>query len=116
MTTLKWTIEQLSCYPEIDNYVDVVFSAAWRVNGELTQDGTTYYATVYGSQALNPYDPKSSFTPYVDLAEAQVIGWVQAAMGDSQVAAINASIEKQIQDQITPAVVTPPLPWPTPRI
>jgi hypothetical protein len=37
-------------------------------------------------------------------------------MGDSQVAAINANIEKQIQDQITPAVVTPPLPWVTPII
>ena len=116
MTTIVWQIEQLFCYPEVDNYIDVVFSAAWRVNGELTQDGTTYYATVYGEQALNPYNQKSPFTPYVDLAEAQVVGWVQAAMGDAQVAAINANIEKQIQDQITPTVVTPPLPWPTPRI
>ena len=116
MTTIVWHIEQLSYYPEIDNYVDVVFSAAWRVNGELTQDGTTYYATVYGSQVLSPYSPKSPFVPYNDLQEAQVIGWVQGAMGDSQVAAINASVEKQIQDQITPAVITPPLPWPTPRI
>lgn len=111
MTTITWTIEQLSCYPEADNYVDVVFSAAWRVNGELTEGDTTYYATVYGSQALSPYDPKTPFTPYNDLTQPQVIGWVQNAMGESQVAAINASIEKQIQDQITPTVVTPPLPW-----
>jgi len=116
MTNITWTIEQLSCYPEVDNYTDVVFSAAWRVNGELEQDGTTYYATVYGSQSLSPYTPKTPFTPYVDLAEAQVIGWVQAAMGDSQVAAINANVEKQLQDQITPTVVTPPLPWATPSI
>ena len=113
MTNITWTIEQLSCYPEVDNYTDVVFSAAWRVNGELEQDGTTYYATVYGSQGLSPYQEGTPFTPYADLTEPQVIGWVQDAMGDSQVAAINANIEKQIQDQITPTVVTPPLPWAT---
>jgi hypothetical protein len=113
MTNITWNIEQLSCYPEVDNYVDVVFSAAWRVNGELEQDGQTYYATVYGSQGLSPYDAKTPFTPYEDLQLAQVTGWVQDAMGDSQVAAINANIEKQIQDQITPTVVTPPLPWAT---
>lgn len=111
MTTIVWTIEQLSCYPEVDNYTDVVFSAAWRVNGELTQDGITYYATVYGSQSLSPYTEGTPFTPYADLTEPQVIGWVQNAMGDSQVAAINANIETQIQNQITPTVVTPPLPW-----
>lgn len=111
MATITWTIEQLSCYPEVDNYVDVVFSAAWRVNGEQTQDGTTYYATVYGTQSLSPYNPGTPFTPYNELTEPQVIGWVQNAMGESQVAAINASIEQQIQSQITPTVVTPPLPW-----
>ena len=115
MTTITWQIDSLSCYPEVDNYVDVVFSAAWRVNGELTQDGKTYYATVYGTQALSPYTEGTPFTPYADLQEAQVIGWVQGAMGDPQVAAINANIEKQIQDQINPTVVNPPLPWPTPR-
>jgi hypothetical protein len=111
MTNITWTIEQLSCYPEVDNYTDVVFSAAWRVNGELEQDGTTYNATVYGSQGLSPFDGKTPFTPYADLAQAQVIGWVQDAMGEEQVAAISANIEQQIANQINPPVVTPKLPW-----
>jgi hypothetical protein len=111
MTNITWTIEQLSCYPEVDNYTDVVFSAAWRVNGELEQDGTTYNATVYGSQGLSPFDGKTPFTPYDDLQLAQVIGWVQDAMGEEQVAAISANIEQQIANQINPPVVTPKLPW-----
>jgi hypothetical protein len=111
MTTITWSIEQLSCYPEVDNYTDVVFSAAWRVNGVDDTSGTPLYATVYGSQSIAPYTEGAPFTPYADLQLAQVIGWVQNAMGDSQVAAINANIEKQIQDQITPTVVNPPLPW-----
>ena len=116
MTTITWQVEQLSCYPLEEGQVDVVFSVAWRVNGELIQDDQTYVATVNGSQSLSPYTPKTPFTPYADLQQAQVIGWVQAAMGDSQVAAINASIEQKIKAQINPPVVTPPLPWIAPSI
>jgi hypothetical protein len=39
------------------------------------------------------------------------VGWVQEMMGSEQVAAINASIEQQIESQVNPTVVTPPLPW-----
>ena len=107
MTTITWQIDSLSCYPQEEGQTDVVFSAAWRVNGT---DGT-YSATVYGSQTLNPYTPKSPFTPYADLTLAQVVGWVQDMMGTEQVAAINANIEQQIENQVNPPIVTPPLPW-----
>jgi hypothetical protein len=106
---IQWHIDQLFCYPVIGDYVDVVFSAAWRVTGT---DGT-YFAITTGNQSLNPYVTGSTFIPYEDLQEAQVIAWVQNAMGDSQVAAINAGIEQKIAAQITPTVITPPLPWAT---
>jgi len=111
MTTITWSIEQLSCYPDVDNHIDVVFSAAWRVNGVDDTSGTPLYATVYGSQSISPYDGKTPFTPYADLTQAQVIGWVQDAMGSEQVAAIVANIEQQIENQVNPPIVTPPLPW-----
>jgi hypothetical protein len=111
MTTITWQIDSLSCYPEVDNYTDVVFSAAWRVNGVDDTSGTPLYATVYGSQSIAPYTKGATFTPYSDLTQAQVIGWVQDAMGEEQVAAINANIEQQIENQVNPPVVTPALPW-----
>jgi hypothetical protein len=107
MTTITWQIEQMSCLPQEEGQTDVVISVAWRVNGT---DGT-YSATVYGSQTLAPYTPKSPFTPYADLTLAQVVGWVQDIMGSEQVAAINANIEQQIENQVNPPIVTPPLPW-----
>ena len=113
MTEITWKIEQMSCYPEVDNYVDVVFSAAWRVNGVDNTTGVSLYATVYGAQYVSPYVEGQPFTPYSDLQESQVIEWVQSAMGEEQVAAINANIEHQIQSQINPPIVTPPLPWVT---
>jgi hypothetical protein len=56
-------------------------------------------------------DPAVPFTPYADLTEAQVIGWVQDAMGEEVVAGYEANVAQQIADQINPPVVTPPLPW-----
>ena len=111
MTNIVWSIEQLSCYPQEFDQTDVVFSAAWRVNGVDDTSGTPLYATVYGSQSVAPYTEGAPFIPYADLTQAEVIGWVQNAMGESQVAAINASIEQQIESQVNPTVVTPQLPW-----
>jgi hypothetical protein len=107
MTTIDWQIEQMSCYPEVEGQTDVVFSVAWRVNGT---DGT-YFASAYGSESISPYNGKSPFTPYSELTKEQVIGWVQDAMGESHVAAINASIKHQIANQINPPIITPALPW-----
>lgn len=107
MITIKWQVEQLSCYPQVDNYVDVVFSVSWRANGT---DGT-HNATAYGEYAISPYDGSKPFIAFKDLTEEQVISWVQDLMGSEQVATINENIKKQIAEQINPPVVRPPLPW-----
>ena len=111
MTTITWQIDRIYCIPQEEGQADVVISVAWRVNGVDDTSGTPLYATVYGSQTLNPYTPKSPFTPYVDLTLAQVVGWVQDMMGEEQVATINASIEQQIKNQVNPPITTPALPW-----
>ena len=104
--TYTWTVVQMDCYPEVDGETDVVFTVHWTLTGV---DGD-YTGSVYGSQALT-LDPGAPFTPYADLTEAQVIGWVQAAMGAEQVAVYEANVAGQIANQINPPVVTPPLPW-----
>lgn len=107
MITTTWQIEQLSCYPEREGQTDVVFAASWRVNGT---DGT-HTATAYGQYSIGPYDGKEPFTPFADLTHEQVIKWVQDLMGSEQVATIEASVKKQIDEQVNPPVVTPQLPW-----
>ena len=104
--TYTWSVVQMDAYPELDNEPDVVFNVHWTMNGT---DGT-YGGSVYGSQALT-LDPSAPFTPYNELTEAQVLGWVFTAMGTEQVAAYEANVAEQIADQIDPPVVTPPLPW-----
>lgn len=104
--TNTWAVVQMDAYPEEDGHTDVVFTVHWTLTGT---DGT-YTGYVYGSQGVS-VNPDEPFTPYDQLTEAQVIGWVQAAMGEEQVASYEANVAQQIEDQINPPVVTPPLPW-----
>ena len=104
--TNTWAVVQMDCYPEHGGETDVVFTVHWTLTGT---DGT-YVGSVYGSVGVS-LDEGATFTPYEDLTEAQVVGWVQDALGAEQVASYEANVAQQIADQIDPPVVTPPLPW-----
>jgi hypothetical protein len=96
----------MDAYPEYEDETDVVFNVHWTLVGT---DGT-YNGSVYGSVGVT-LDPDAPFTPYASLTQAQVIGWVQSALGEEQVTAYEANVAQQIENQINPPVVTPPLPW-----
>jgi hypothetical protein len=100
---INWIIERLLVKPTEGSLTDVVITANWRCNGT---DGT-YNGTCYGSTSFAP--PTGSFTPYPDLTEQQVLGWCYANGVDQ--AAIEANVTQQINDQINPPVIAPPLPW-----
>lgn len=104
--TCNWIISQLDCYPEHEGKPDVVFTIHWR---RQATDGT-HMADVYGSQAVT-LDAGAPFTPYADLTQAQVEGWLVDAMGVERVAELDAILAAQIEAQVNPPVVTPPLPW-----
>jgi len=104
-TTLTWGVAQLECYPDAANLTDVVFTVHWTL---LATDGT-YSGYAYGSIGVPA--PTGAFTPFAALTVAEVIGWVQSAMGAEAVASYEAGVASQIEAQINPTVVTPPLPW-----
>jgi hypothetical protein len=77
----------------------VVITAHWRVS---KTDGATY-GTAYGTIALTAKDPSDpTFVPYEDLTEPQVVQWVKDAMGPEQVAAHEAAVQAQIDQQLNP--------------
>lgn len=102
----SWVISALECYPEKDGHQDVVFTCHWR---RQATDGT-HKADIYGSQAVT-LDAEAPFTPFEQLTEAQVIGWLEDAMGAETLAAQVTALDQQIENQINPPVVRPPLPW-----
>jgi len=103
MITLSWIIERLLCKPVEGSLTDVVITADWRCNG--TQD--QYSGTCYGSCSFAP--PSVEFTPYEDLTQEQVLGWCYANGVDQ--AAVEANVTAQIENQINPPIIAPPLPW-----
>jgi hypothetical protein len=106
-TQITWVIEQMSVVPQLDGETDVVVTAAWRCNGV---DGQ-YYGTVYGTAGFT-LAQASTFTPYDQLTEQQVLDWCYENGVDKT--ATEANVDQQIQNQINPPVVTLPLPWVTP--
>jgi hypothetical protein len=103
MITLSWIIERLLVRKVEGTLTDVVITADWRCNGT---DGT-YSGTAYGSSSFAA--PSGDFTPFPDLTQDQVLGWCFS--NGVNKTAIEANVTAQIENQINPPVIAPPLPW-----
>ena len=103
-TAITWTVTAMDCYPQAEGETDVVFTVHWTCAGT---DGT-YNASVYSTQAVT-YVAGTPYTPYANLTQDQVLGWIWSSGVDR--AATELAVEQMIQNQINPPVVTPPLPW-----
>ena len=101
--TFTWTIGYMQCKPTEGSYTDVVINAGWQCTG--VQD--TYSAANSGSVGF--LAPEGTFTPYDQLTQEQVLGWCWASgVNKTQ---IEENIQEQIDNQINPPIVLPPLPW-----
>jgi hypothetical protein len=104
----------MDAYPQADGEQDVVFTVHWSLSGvssDMSSLDVPYNGYVYGSQGVT-VNPDEPFTPYADLTEEQVLGWIWESGVDKT--AQEAAVALQIENQINPPVVTPPLPWATP--
>jgi hypothetical protein len=106
-TVITWNISRLDCLPQSPEGADYVVTAHWQCNGV---DGN-YSGSVYSTCSF-PVVQGENFTPYNQLTQDQVLGWIWANGVDK--AATEAAVEGQIQNQINPPIVSPPLPWVTP--
>ena len=106
-TTCVWAISSLECKVQEGDLSDVVTICHWRCSATEVDGDKTYSGSVYSSTALpGPGDP---FTPYADLTQDQVLGWIWANGVDKD--ATEAAVLQQIALQKNPVVVSPPLPW-----
>jgi hypothetical protein len=104
---MNWTVSAMDCKVSEDNLSDVVYCVHWRVSKTEVDGDKTYSASVYSTCSIpGPGDP---FTPYQDLTQNQVLGWIWANGVDKD--ATEAAVAQQIELQKHPVVVTPPLPW-----
>lgn len=104
--TYTWTFGPLDVKLSEDGLTNVVYNVNWRLTGG---DGT-YQAGVYGSVGV-PAPSAAAFTPYSQLTESMVQGWVKDALGIEQVAAYERSIADQIALKHNPVDASLSPPW-----
>lgn len=105
MKSYTWKITNLQVYPQSQSNTNVVCSAEWNVSGT---DGTNT-GSLNGSTAfkLNPSQP---YTPYNQLTQAKVLGWVFNSLGEEGKATAEADVDSQIAYAASKAT-SAPLPW-----
>ena len=103
-TVINWSISQLDCVPQTAEGADYVICCHWSCNGVNGDYSGSVYATCSFAVVQG-----EAFTPYADLTQDQVLGWCWANGVDKESA--EAAVEQQIQNQINPPIVSPPLPW-----
>jgi hypothetical protein len=106
--TITWAIQWMKAYPQEDGLADVVISAGWSCNGSQMNGETEVIGSIYNTSSFT-LDPEQPFTPYADLTQEQVLGWVWSSGVDQ--AATEAAVQQQIDNQINPPIIQPPLPW-----
>ena len=104
--TYTWSITSMSVMQTPQP--DYVVIANWNCEGT---DGTNVASC--GGISRFEQTSEGDFTPYADLTEAQVIGWVQAELGENGVTSVTANIDGQIDSMVNPPVSpeAEPLPW-----
>jgi hypothetical protein len=94
----NWQVVQTN-YNTSDKFITTVHYVVSAVDGEFT-------ASTYGTVG---YTEEGAFTPYSQLTEAEVVGWVQESLGKDTV---EAGLAAQIEAQKNP-VQESGVPWVT---
>jgi hypothetical protein len=115
-TIYQWNIVSMPSYSQIDGQTDVVFQVNWQcvawdtstvVVNDTPQVQYNFSVVTNGSVPV-AYTAGSPFTPYADLSQEQVWGWINPSIDRPE---IEANLQDMIDVQKNPPVVTPPLPW-----
>ena len=113
MTTYTWTIKNLPAYASIDGQTNVVFEVNWQCFA-FTPDSivgdvyTPSYSAIYVGNTTVTYVAGQPFTPYNQLTQDQIWGWINPSINRTE---IEANLQTMIDAQKAPKTVTPPLPW-----
>jgi hypothetical protein len=73
---------------------------------QVSAQNGTYSAGAYGSLG---FDGEIT-TPYAELTEATIVGWVQDALGEEKVGEVEAALQAQIDEQRAPTKAAG-VPW-----
>ena len=106
---VTWNVVSLDATKTVGSLSDVVTRIHWTASDSETVDGVQHSGYAYGGVWLSEPD-SSSFTAYKDITLTEAVGWAKAALGSTQVTAIEAKVAAQIAESKAPTV-TSGVPW-----
>jgi hypothetical protein len=111
--TINWQIQWMKASTQtINGFSEVVLECGWICTGTEANTATppvTFTNSVYGTCSFPEPAAGSSFTPYNQLTQSQVIGWCWANGVNQE--ATEAAVNANLNAQINPTTTQPPLPW-----
>jgi hypothetical protein len=98
--TYKWTINALDAKISQDGNDNVVYTIHWGYTASDDSDPVNMASSIgtYGVE----YDA-DNFTPYADLTEADVVGWLEAGL---DVDSMKSNLDSQIELKANPVDIT----------
>jgi hypothetical protein len=114
----NWLISQLDSIPTLNGMEKVISTIHYRAQKthtetifnaetETSSEKDVFTADTYGALSVDaPHE--ASFTPYDEVTKEMVEGWLTDAL-DTE--AIEANLDAQIQNFLTPPIVAYKLPW-----
>jgi hypothetical protein len=114
-TTYTWRFPILQTYTQQDGLENIVYIVHWYYTGVREVESSSYKYETFGAQSIAPFVSGSRpFIPYEQLTEAIVQEWVEESIGAEKLASMRSSIDKQIDNLISPPVAYLPPPWANP--
>ena len=108
-TTFTWSVLELGVENKtVDGHDDMVSVVYWQCLGEQESNGVQYTAKLERNSVI-PYHSDHPYVLYTNLTEAEALEWVFEQ--DKVKTNTEAEIQAMIDAQITPAILTPALPW-----
>ena len=99
----QWNITKLQVKPTVENAQDVVVFAEWKLTS-TAEDGVSVQRV--GSEAF-AFQPEG-FTPFDQLTEQQVLGWINERVNKELAESMHA---EALDQKRNPPVIEKSLPW-----
>jgi len=104
--TYTLTPNILNVAPQQSGEQNVVIGVAWSYSAT---DGV--YVSDFCGNTQVAYVPGNPYTPYANLTEAQVAGWVTSSWSADQTTQYQKQLADLIAKQQISSTAAPPLPW-----
>ena len=106
--SFEWNVSDCEVYPSKSGKSNVVHKVHYQLKGiddtNTDSNGNNYFSISRGRVYLDTSD-LSSFINWSSLTASDVQGWVESAMGSSNVASVKSALESDISNQINPSSV-----------